>query len=90
MKMIAWMIGLTLILFGSNAFAESGSNDKSGNNKSSECVKPAPKYGGQCDKSNNGHGNNEDGVDKSNPGKSKKGEDSDPEVDDEKKSGRGK
>ena len=34
-------------------------------------------------KSNNGHGNNADGVDSSNPGKSKEGEDSDPSVDDE-------
>ena len=34
-------------------------------------------------KSNNGHGNNCDGVDSSNPGKSKKGLDSDPTVDDE-------
>ncbi|MCM8527903.1 MAG: type II secretion system GspH family protein [Lentisphaeraceae bacterium] len=38
-------------------------------------------------KSNNGHGNNEDGVDSSNPGKSKQGEDSDPSVDDESKGG---
>ncbi len=37
--------------------------------------------------SNNGHGNNEDGVDSSNPGKSKEGEDSDPTVDDEVKVG---
>ena len=37
-------------------------------------------------KSNNGHGNNEDGVDSSNPGNSKEGEDSDPNVDDENKS----
>ena len=36
-------------------------------------------------KTNNGHGNNVDGVDKSNPGKSKDGEDTDPTVDDEKK-----
>jgi competence protein ComGC len=34
---------------------------------------------------NNGHGNNVDGVDSSNPGNSKDGEDSDPDVDDEKK-----
>lgn len=34
-------------------------------------------------KSNNGHGNNCDGVDSSNPGKSKQGLDSDPTVDDE-------
>jgi len=34
-------------------------------------------------KSNNGHGNNDDGVDSSNPGASKDGEDSDPTVDDE-------
>ncbi|MBK1790181.1 hypothetical protein [Persicirhabdus sediminis] len=34
-------------------------------------------------KSNNGHGNNVDGVDSSNPGKSKTGEDTDPLVDDE-------
>ena len=34
-------------------------------------------------KDNHGHGNNEDGVDKSNPGKTPK-EDSDPKVDDEK------
>ena len=34
-------------------------------------------------KNNNGHGNNIDGVDKSNPGKSKNGEDSDPNIDDE-------
>ena len=38
-------------------------------------------------KSNNGHGNNEDGVDSSNPGNSKSGEDSDPSVDDESKGG---
>ncbi len=35
------------------------------------------------DKVNNGHGNNEDGVDSSNPGASKEGEDTDPTVDDE-------
>ena len=34
-------------------------------------------------KNNNGHGNNIDGVDMSNPGKSKKGKDSDPNIDDE-------
>lgn len=34
-------------------------------------------------KSNNGHGNNCDGVDSSNPGKSKQGQDSDPTIDDE-------
>lgn len=40
---------------------------------------------------NNGHGNNDDGVDMSNPGNSKAGEDSDPTVDDEsKKRGRRK
>lgn len=38
-------------------------------------------------KNNNGHGNNEDGVDSSNPGNSKEGEDSDPTVDDEVKVG---
>ncbi|MCF6177303.1 MAG: hypothetical protein L3J71_16225 [Victivallaceae bacterium] len=37
--------------------------------------------------SNNGHGNNVDGVDSSNPGNSKEGEDSDPNVDDEIKGG---
>lgn len=40
-------------------------------------------------KNNNGHGNNEDGVDASNPGNSKTGEDSDPTVDDETKSSPG-
>ena len=35
-------------------------------------------------KSNNGHGNNIDGVDSSNPGNSKVGEDTNPDVDDEK------
>lgn len=41
-------------------------------------------------KSNNGHGNNCDGVDSSNPGKSKEGLDSDPTIDDEcKKNGGG-
>lgn len=40
-------------------------------------------------KGNNGHGNNEDGVDSSNPGGSKEGEDSDPSVDDEKKTPNG-
>lgn len=39
---------------------------------------------------NNGHGNNEDGVDMSNPGNSKSGQDSDPTTDDEKKRGRRK
>lgn len=34
-------------------------------------------------KNNNGHGNNIDSVDMSNPGKSKKGKDSDPNIDDE-------
>ena len=34
-------------------------------------------------KNNNGHGNNIDGVDSSNPGNSKAGQDSDPNVDDE-------
>ena len=91
MRMGVWIIGLVLILSGSSTFAASGSGNNSSNikNKKSKCVQPAPKYGGQCDKenSNNGHGNNEDGVDSSNPGKSKKGEDSNPAVDDEKKSG---
>ncbi|GIV62628.1 MAG: hypothetical protein KatS3mg044_1494 [Rhodothermaceae bacterium] len=41
-------------------------------------------------KGNNGHGNNEDGVDSSNPGGSKEGEDTDPTVDDEIKNGNGK
>jgi hypothetical protein len=36
-------------------------------------------------KNNNGHGNNLDGVDSSNPGKSKQGQDSDPHVDDERR-----
>ena len=44
---------------------------------------------GSSGKSNNGHGNNADGVDSSNPGKSKDGEDSDPNVDDENNSGNG-
>ncbi len=38
-------------------------------------------------KNNNGHGNNVDGVDSSNPGKSKAGQDSNPSVDDEKLKG---
>ena len=89
MKMIAWMVGLTLFLFGSSAFAKDKSNEanKSGKKKQ-QCVQPAPKYGGQCGKSNNGHGNNKDDVDKSNPGKSKQGEDTDPDVDDETKPGK--
>tara|TARA_R110000850_G_scaffold130654_5_gene251242 strand:- start:541 stop:1566 length:1026 start_codon:yes stop_codon:yes gene_type:complete len=37
------------------------------------------------DQSNNGHGNNDDGVDSSNPGSSKTGQDSDPNTDDERK-----
>ena len=41
-------------------------------------------------KTNNGHGNNMDGVDSSNPGNSKAGEDTDPDVDDEKQRGRRK
>ncbi|MCA9580876.1 MAG: hypothetical protein KC416_03720 [Myxococcales bacterium] len=41
-------------------------------------------------KGNNGHGNNIDGVDVSNPGKSKEGLDTDPTVDDEKKTHKGK
>ncbi len=36
-------------------------------------------------KNNNGHGNNVDGVDSGNPGKSKLDQDTDPDVDDEKK-----
>lgn len=40
------------------------------------------------EKQNNGHGNNVDGVDSSNPGKSKQGQDSDPNVDDEKVKGK--
>lgn len=39
---------------------------------------------------NNGHGNNWDGVDSSNPGNSKSGEDTDPDVDDEMQRGRRK
>jgi len=38
---------------------------------------------------NNGHGNNTDGVDSSNPGNSKTGMDSDPTVDDESTGGGG-
>lgn len=51
------------------------------------CVIPGWSSGSTTDdgKSNNGHGNNVDGVDSSNPGNSKKGEDTDPTVDDEKK-----
>lgn len=37
------------------------------------------------ERNNNGHGNNTDGVDSSNPGKSKQGQDTDPTVDDEEK-----
>jgi hypothetical protein len=47
-------------------------------------------YDEVAEKTNNGHGNNVDGVDVSNPGASKDGEDSDPTVDDEKKRGRRK
>ena len=88
MKMAVWIVGLIMFLFGSSALAAGDSNGKRSTNKkkSSQCVQPAPKYGGQ-DKSNNGHGNNEDDVDRSNPGK-KKVEDSDPDVDDEKKTGK--
>lgn len=76
---------LAAFLVGSGIHAE-GKPDKS-----EKRVTPAPKYSGQ-EKSNNGHGNNEDSVDSSNPGNSKKSdsdphkkEDSDPNVDDEKK-----
>lgn len=89
MKTMVWTLSLVLFLMGSTAFAKEGSGKKDGQKKKgSQCVKPSPKYGGQdCKKKgNNGHGNNEDGVDSSNPGKSKKGEDTDPGVDDEKKS----
>ena len=92
MRMVAYVIGLTLFLLGSSAFAKDGSKGASskGGEKKQQCVEPAPKYGGQDDKvkSNNGHGNNEDVVDTSNPGKSKQGEDTDTNVDDEKKSGK--
>ncbi len=91
MRMVVWVIGLVLVLSGSSAFAagDSGNNSSNIKNKKSKCVQPAPKYGGQCDKekSNNGHGNNKDDVDSSNPGK-KKVKDTDPNVDDEKKSGK--
>lgn len=46
-------------------------------------------WDGPKPKSNNGHGNNCDGVDSSNPGKSKQGLDSDPTVDDECKGKKG-
>ena len=88
--MITWVIGLTVILFGSSAFAKNDSASTSGRQgkKKGQCVQPTPKYDGQGDKKgNNGHGNNEDGVDKSNPGQSKQGEDTNPDEDDEKKSG---
>lgn len=87
MRATVWIIGLVLVLFGSSAFAAGGSGNKSSNikNKKSKCVQPASKYGGQCDRSNNGHGNNKDDVDSSNPGKSKKGKDTDPSIDDETK-----
>ena len=54
-------------------------------------VPGAYSWGGQMwnqpePKNNNGHGNNVDGVDSSNPGNSKIGEDTDPTVDDEIKS----
>lgn len=88
MKAMIWVMGLVLFLSGSTTFAKSDSNGKNGKkNRQRECVRPAPGYGGQAErgKSNNGHGNNEDDVDKSNPGRSKTGEDTDPDVDDEKK-----
>lgn len=47
------------------------------------CIVVSPE--GPKPKSNNGHGNNIDGVDSSNPGKSKQGLDSDPTIDDERK-----
>ncbi len=88
MRAIVCVMGLALFLLGSNAFAKDNSNKSSkGGKKKQQCVQPAPKYDGQCDKSNNGHGNNKDDVDSSNPGK-KKVEDTDPNVDDEKKSGK--
>ena len=58
------------------------SNGNNGNGNSSS--------NGNGSSSNNGHGNNEDGVDSSNPGNSKEGEDTDPDVDDEMQRGRRK
>ena len=50
------------------------------------CIRPGYTYTDDgSGKSNNGHGNNVDGVDSSNPGNSKTGEDTNPDVDDEKK-----
>ena len=90
MKMTVWVLGLSVVLLGSSAYAKDGSKKES--DKKPKCACPAPKYDGQGEKHkcNNGHGNNEDGVDTSNPGNSKKGQDSDSDVDDEKKTGGGK
>ena len=76
------LIVLTAVLVCPGVWADS--SDKSTKKSDAKRVTPAPKYNGQ-EKSNNGHGNNEDGVDTSNPGKSKAGEDTDSNVDDEKK-----
>ena len=90
MNMNKWIVGLAVLLFGASTFAakDNGSSRK-GSNKEG-CVCPSPKYQGQGEKQkcNNGHGNNKDGVDRSNPGRSKPGQDSDPAIDDEKKTGK--
>ena len=87
MKLTVYIIGLVIFLFGSSVFAAEGSRENPDLNKKKkpERVCPSPKYGGQeKEKSNNGHGNNKDDVDRSNPGK-KPATDSDPNVDDENK-----
>ena len=65
------------------------SNDLSGIEEGSSAGGGDPDESSKSGKGNNGHGNNADGVDSSNPGQSKKGEDSDPTVDDENKDGKG-
>ena len=88
------VIVLTSILTCAGTYADSDSHGRAlhgGKKEGAKRITPASKYHGQ-EKSNNGHGNNEDGVDSSNPGNNKKDDtdphkktDSDPDVDDEKK-----
>lgn len=62
--------------------ADKASKAKDDYEKASKAKDDADKA--KSDHDNNGHGNNIDGVDSSNPGKSKEGLDSDPSYDDEK------
>jgi len=68
---------------GGDSDGDTGGGDSDGDTGGGDSDGDTGGGDGDSEKNNNGHGNNEDGVDSSNPGNSKAGQDSDPTVDDE-------